>query len=205
MKKNEFFNFGSKLSSANAVVLAVNLDINKSSRNAFDKEHEHNKLIMGQYDGIDFPVIFKLIDRGKFNDILDTGWASLYLITRKLKSVLEHNNLSGWKSFPVKVYDVKGNEVSDYYGLSITGRCGATKYDQSEIIEKRLVPQGPLVRYYKGISFNDWDGSDFFIPDKTTYIFTEKTAADILKKNNISNMSLTDLADEETDIDMLEI
>ena len=59
----------------------------------------------GKYEGIDFPVIFKQEMGKKWTDILDIDWSNLYLISSKIKAVLEENKLTGWKTFPVKVYD----------------------------------------------------------------------------------------------------
>jgi hypothetical protein len=117
-----------------------------------------------------------------------------------MKTVLESNNLTGWKTFVVKVLDKQGQEIQGYYGLSITGRCGKIDYSKSEIIEKRLVPNGPLGKYYKGlhIGLDKWDGSDFFIPEKYLgTIITSKTA-DILKKSQLTNIKLQNLAEIET-------
>lgn len=197
MGSNFFFSFGGKLASANAQVSAVGLEVNENRINY------HFKLVKGEFEGMAFPVVFQQQYKGKFNDILDTGSVSLYLISENMKKVLEDNELTGWKVFPIRLFDLKGNEMDGYYGFSIVGRCGRVSYDQSEIKEKRMVPQGPLFQYYKGISFDRWDSSDFFIPEKTAHIFITKKAAEILKKNKISNMSLVNLADLETDVDII--
>src|ERR1700722_12108165 len=87
MESKEFFDFGSKLSYANAQVSAVELDIEPDETGT--KIRDHSKLIKGQFEGICFPVVFKQKYKGKFTDILDTGWANLYLISEKLKKLLE--------------------------------------------------------------------------------------------------------------------
>lgn len=197
MNTREFFRLRSKLVSANAQFSATGLNTDKN------RVSDHSKLIDGEYEGIDFPVIFKQRYKGKFTDILDTGWPGLYLISENLKKLLEDNGLTGWKVFPVRLFDLKGNEIDGYYGFSIIGHCGSVNYDQSKIMEERMVPHGPLVQYYKGISFDRWDGSDFFIPEKTGHLFITKKAAEILKKNKISNISLVNIADVETDVDLI--
>lgn len=199
MQTSEFFSFDSKSLTANTLICATELDLEPNPNRTM--EDDHSKLIEGQYDGIAFPVVFKQWRKGKFNDILDTGWVSLYLISENLKNVLEHNKLTGWQIFSIQLHDLKGNEVLGYYGLSIVGRSGRTNYDRSEILEKRWIPHGPLVQYYKGVSFDKWDGSDFFIPDKTHHIFITEKAAKILKKNQISNLILTNISDLEMDVD----
>ncbi|MFM9709676.1 hypothetical protein, partial [Streptomyces galilaeus] len=86
---------------------------------------------------------FKQKQEGKFNDILDTGWANLFLISETLKTILENHKLTGWNVFPIKLYDLRGKEIDSYYGFSVVGHCGLTNYDAAEIVEKRKVPNGP--------------------------------------------------------------
>lgn len=168
-----FFNFQSQLLSSTFRAPPVNLR---------SGEKEWYLLITGDYKNIDFPVIFKQTHGNKMRDILDTERPNIYLISDRLKVVLEQNGLTGWKSFPIKLYDKKGNEIFGYHGFSITGRSGPTSYDNCEIIEKRYVPNGPVCKFYKGVYINGWNGDDFFIPDGTVSIFITKKAADVLKK-----------------------
>ena len=183
-----FFKFSSKHISSTLQAHAVELGLDENGTN------NHWNLIKGIYHGIDFPVIFKQVYGNKLHDILHTGWPGLYLISEKMQLLLKNNHLTGWKVFPIKLYAKKDNEIFGYYGFSITGHCGPTSYAQSEIIEKRLVPNGPICKYYKGIFIDKWDGTDFFTPEGTYQTFITKKAADILKKNKISNMILTNLS-----------
>ena len=194
MKAGDFFSFGSKLASTNVQVSAVDL---KTDKNGIS---DHSKLIKGQCDGISFPIVFKQKREGKFNDILDTGWANLFIISENLKKILDDHELTGWNVFPIRLYDLSGNEIDGYYGLSIVGHSGPTNYDSSEIVEKRKVPNGPLSQYYKGLSFDRWDGSDFFTPDKTYQILITKRAAEILKSHKITNLQTESLSEKETPV-----
>ncbi|MBX3102798.1 MAG: hypothetical protein KF690_09840 [Bacteroidetes bacterium] len=199
MNIKEFYSFGSKLSSSTLQVHPVGLKefhpIDPNKRYLYDED----RLIQGDYTDISFPVIFKQEYGKKLQDILDTGWGSLYLISDKMKVILEDNNLTGWKTFAVKVIDKKGQEIQGYHGLSITGRCGKIDYGKSEIIERRLVPNGPLVKYYKGlhIGLDNWDGTDFFSPEKTLWTIVTKRVAEVLKKNKLTNIMLENLAEIE--------
>lgn len=157
-------------------------------------------MIKGDYTGIEFPVIFKQKYGSKLHDILDTGYVGLFLISDKLKTILEVNHLTGWKTFLVTIYDRNENEVTGYHGFSVTGRCGSTSFEKSEIVEKQLVPTGPVCKYYKGIFIDKWDGSDFFSPEKKYQTFITGKAADLLKKNKITNMQLENSAEYEIDV-----
>ncbi|MDR3623769.1 MAG: hypothetical protein P4L16_01360 [Chlamydiales bacterium] len=101
-----------------------------------------------------------------------------------MKFVLENNNLTGWQTFPIKIFDKQKREIVGYHDLSITGICGPVDWNRSEIIEKRLVPTGPFGKYYKGlyIALDQWGKSDFFLPKNYAGIIVSSKAADVLKK-----------------------
>ena len=187
MEQEVFFDFCSKLSSSTVLAPPIELQI------------DDLKLIRGDYRGINFPVIFKQKEGKKFCDILDTGYPSLYLISERMKILLMENNLTGWKTFPIKLYDKKGNVIAGYNGFSITGSSGPKNYEKSQIIEKQFVPLGPIIKFYKGFLIDKWDKSDFFLPEKTTMTCITKKAAEILRKNKITNMYLEETADYESD------
>ena len=163
-------------------------------------------LVLGDYSGISFPIVFKQEYGKKLHDILNTGWPSLHLISDKMKVVLEENTLTGWKTYAVKVLDKRGQQITGYHGFSVTGRCGKIDHDQSEIIEKQFVPNGPVVKLYKGmhVDMNNWDGGDFFFPEKYFSIITTQRAAEVLKKNKLTNIRLENLAEIEVDYDMVQ-
>ncbi len=188
-KMKDFFDFSSTLVSTTVQAYSIDLNIN------------HRNLIKGEYQGIDFPVTFKQEDGNKLRDILDTGYPSLYLISERMKQLLEEHQLTGWKVFPILLYDKKGKEIAGYHGFSITGHSGPISYKKSEIIEFRRVPHGSLCRYYKGISIDNWDGSDFFTPKGTYQTCITRKVADILKKNKISNLHLENFTEYQIDVD----
>jgi hypothetical protein len=167
------------------------------------KRTDYNKLRTGQYDDILFPVQFKQESGKKMCDVLDTGSASFYLISDLMKKILEENNLTGWTTYRIKLYDKHNNELLGYCGFSVLGKCGPINYSKSPIIEKRLVPNGPICKFYKGlyIDLDTWDGSDFFIPENRRGIIVTKKAADILRKSKLSNVLLRNLSDFESSVD----
>lgn len=195
MSIEKFYTFSSKLSSSTVQAHAISLSGKEDNTGLFDQ----HRLIQGMYDGISFPIIFKQEYGKKLEDVLDTGWPSLFLITDKMKTTLEENVLTGWQTFEVKVLDKKGQEIQGYHGLSITGRCGKIDYSKSEIIEKRLVPNAPLGKYYKGlhVGLDKWDENDFFLPEDYFGIIITNRAAEVLKKNKLTNIRLENLGEIE--------
>ena len=196
MNKETFYTFSSKLSSSTIQAHPINLSVKEDSFGHFDQ----HKLTQGFYNGISLPVIFKQEYGKKAEDVLDTGWVGLFLISNNLRDVLVENGFTGWKTFAVKLLDKYGNEIQGYFGLSITGRCGKIDYTKAEIIEKRIVPNGPLGKYYKGlpVGMDEWDGSDFFLPNNNYGILVKGKVAVALKKSKITNLRFENIADIET-------
>jgi len=199
MDIKEFYKFGSKLLSS---TMQVHMDRPKGFLPIAPDERrlmDEDRLMQGVYNDFIFPIVFKQEYGKKLQDMFDTGTASLYLISDKMKTVLEDNHLTGWQTFAVKVFTKKGEEISGYHGLSITGRCGEIDDSKSEIIEKRLVPNGTIGRFRKGlyVGLDKWDGSDFFLPEKYLGTIVTSRAAEILNKSRLTNIRLQNLADIE--------
>lgn len=69
-----------------------------------------------------------------------------------------------------------------YYGLQVIG-----KYGKLELPKE--------AGFYTGFKFDykSWDKSDFFSPDETVLLFCTQKVRDLLKKNKIANIDLTDI------------
>ena len=188
-KENLFFDFSSRLLKKNITALPV------------DREIDRFKLVKGKYDGIQFPIVFKQNDGKNITDILDTGSVNLYLISDRTKDLLEANSITGWTTYPIRLYDKKGGEILGFHGFSVTGKCGKRDFSKCEIIRKPIRDQGPIWEFYKGVSINYWDGNDFCIPDGSLQIVLSEKGAKVFIANKISNVHLINLAEMETDVD----
>ncbi len=191
MKTECFFEFQTKMVASYFLARPINLP-----------KEDDLKLIRGDFIGIEFPIIFQQSAGKTLSDILDTEHPWLYLISERFRKVLVQNKLTGWKIYSIKLYDKKGSEILGYHGFSITGHCGQVDYEKSKIVEERLIPTGPLVKFYKGrfINLESWDGSDFFLPKGTIGSTVNEKAAEILRKEKISNLVLEPLIDQKTRI-----
>lgn len=194
MNIKDYYTLGSKLLSSTFQAHPISL---KSGEGNID---DNLRLVLGEYSYIDFPVIFKQEYGKNLRDILDTGFARLYLISENMRLILEEHELTGWNTFPTVVKDKKGNEVKGYYGFTITGRCGSIDYEKSEIIKKSLVKGGPKSRYYKGlyVGLDEWDGSDFFLPKGTFHPIVTKKAMQLITKAKLTNIRFEKLSEIET-------
>lgn len=197
MINNDFYIFGSKLSSDTVQVhMSTVMNQKNGITDGFDIQ-----LLKGEFDNWHFPIIFKLAHGKNLKDILDTGTASLCLISEKVKNIFEANNLTGWKTFEVKIFDKEDKIIHGYFGLSIVGRSGRIKFDKSNIIKKQLVQNGSFANYYKGFYFDiqNWDGSDFFLAENYFGTLISSRAAEILNKNGFSNVKIRDIKTIEMD------
>lgn len=194
---SDFFSFGSKLSASTVTAHPVNLQPGTEGNDPGEGE----RLISGDIGDIRFPVVFKQEYGSKFLDVLDTGFVSLYLISDKMKSIFQETGLTGWSCFPIELRAKKGEDIKGYNGLSIHGRCGPIDISKSEIVYKRLVAEGPLCTFYRGkhIGLDEWDGTDFFLPENNFGIVITRRAADIIKANKLTNIRLNNLAEIEFD------
>ena len=160
------------------------------------------ELLYGQYDSFDMPVIFqqrKSYGGKKFTDFLNTGYGSnLRPISDKVLDILIDNNITGWKTYPIQVFDKKGNEVPGYHGFSIIGRC---KDLDISLLKERVAVQyyesGPIREYYKGfpLDLSAWDGSDIFLLSGTGWSFITKRVYSLFKKHKITNIRYEKVTD----------
>lgn len=192
----EFYLFGSKLVSTTFHASPQGLNIKG------ENVRNDHKLIKGDYSGIDFPIIFQQGSYGgsKLYDILDTGFARLYLISDNMKNILLENKLTGWQTYSIMLFDRKHNRIDGYNGFSVTGKCGPIYYKKNTLFEKRHMPTTPLFNCYKGEYFDDktWDGTDFFTPQNSLAIIITSKSAKILNNTKITNIRLHNLLELET-------
>lgn len=155
----------------------------------------YSNLILGDYKDIHFPVIYHELRGGssgkRMRDILDTRYPPLYLISDRFKAILEKSGITGWKSYPIVLYDKKGNQIEGYNGFSIIGRAGKMqKFDQP-----------PLEYGYSAdadgcyFHIDTWDGSDIFNTESSWYIIVTERFIKVLIENKITACDYCRLTD----------
>ena len=188
MDLNTFFILGSSFSQVPICVSNEELNWDTNCR-----------IVKGDYSGVEFPIIFKQSSGKKWTDVLNPNSVSMYVVSQRFIELLEENNITGWKSYPIKILDKEDKEISGYVGFSLIGKCGPVDYLKSEVYEKQLVPNGTKNKYYKGlhVGWAEWDGSDFFIPEGSLNIIVTEKVRQVIKKHKITNIVLQSLADYE--------
>lgn len=125
------------------------------------------------------PFKMEITEGNKLYDIVGFQDTSNFAISEKLFNLLQEHSITGWKAYEISIKGVK----EKYYGFQVLGRC-----------EKLEQPKE--AGFYTGYKFDykSWDKSDFFSPDETVLLFCTQKVRDILKKNKITNIELTDIS-----------
>lgn len=126
------------------------------------------------------PFEMKVDEGRKLYDIVGFQDTSNFAISERLYNILQEYQITGWKGYEIKIDGI----TEKYYGFQVVGKCG--KLD-------RPIEAG----FYKGFKFdyNSWDNSDLFSPEGTTLLFCVEKVHDLMMKNKITNIMLTDIAE----------
>ena len=147
------------------------------------------------------PLRLRAYMGGQVTDFLWSDLASLVVISRKVVELLRDRAFTGWATYPVEVYDRKGEPLVDYFGLAITGRAGKQDRTRSRILTKPApAPGGQPYQVYRGFYFDEsqWDSSDIFLADGFKVVTLPVQKA--FKRARVSNVHFTPLADVEIDV-----
>lgn len=128
----------------------------------------------------------------KIADIIWTSSVAPLIVSERFINLLKSGSFKGWDKYKIKLLDKEKEEIHNYYGLSITGRCGSIDDSKSEKIMVNY-PAGKFPNY-KGLYFSptSWDGSDLFMTeDRTGWIFVTDRVKKALEGINIQNVKIT--------------
>jgi hypothetical protein len=146
------------------------------------------------------PVRFHHDEGSRVKDHIGTTWALLHLVSDRFIRALD--GFSGWRTYPVEVYDTGGDLIAGYQGLAVSGRCGPIDDELSPVmVLPPPVPQGAAMPHRIGIRFwpETWDGSDVFMPENTGWVLVTQEVRDALTAAKITGIEL----DRITEIELL--
>jgi hypothetical protein len=127
---------------------------------------------------VDEPIEF-VPDLGKHVfDYLPSTEPRAVLISAKIQEALRP--FSGWRTYPVTIFDRTGEVLPGYAGLSITGRSGP-------LLTKRPSPYEFSRCYFDP---KTWDGSDLFAPAGTSFMLLLPDVASAIKAAGVTNIAL---------------
>jgi hypothetical protein len=123
----------------------------------------------------------------------------IVIISEKFKSVLEVNNVSGWRTFAINLFDKGKKVINGYYWFIVMGKCGPLDRTKGEVVERDNIGNTGVYRVRIGTFFDNqtWDGSDIFRPEKTGCFFMTEKAKKIIEENGITNAAYTRITEME--------
>lgn len=131
-------------------------------------------------------------------DVIFTG-AGIVAIHERVRQLLLEHHFTGWRTYPVHVAGPAEGGYEDYHGLAITGRCGPFDYSRSVPFQKQM--PGGVFTYLRGEYFDEatWDGSDLFVPQRTTAILVVEAVKRAFEQAKVRNVRFTRLTECEID------
>ena len=129
-------------------------------------------------------------------DFIDTGFASLYLVSQRVVDLLGEHGLTGWRTFKVSVTDRQKRKAPFIHGFQVHGRCGPIDTSKSPRFVELGVNRVSKFLMQRGWVFDldTWDGSDIFVPERMDekicgHYFVTQRLKDIFEKAKVSNVS----------------
>lgn len=146
----------------------------------------YDQLAFGDHypEYIQFPIVFYQEDGKRMRDVLDMRSVGFFVISDRMKDVLEENGFTGWKTYPIQLYDKKKNLISGYSGFTVTGKGGRVYYPLNEAWNPVL-----------GWNPASWKGSDFFHFENTRHILVTERVMKVLRKHKIDAIDMDPLED----------
>jgi hypothetical protein len=136
-----------------------------------------------------------LNDQGRLADLVGLGWAMAFAVSERFVSILSAARLTGWTARPLRIVGMD-LPVTTYSVFCVTGRCGPVDYGRAQVVE----PLGHFTRL-RGLvtGAENWDGSDFCMPENRSSILVTDTAAEKIGAASLSSVRLTAVEEVEFD------
>jgi hypothetical protein len=155
------------------------------------------KIVRGEYKHPS-PVVLQRKKGTKYYDLLEAGYVGMYVISDRMKQLLEKEKIAGWSTYDVEVYGSMNERIDGYHGLAVSGRCGPLDNSKCERVTKQR-DNGVAYQTWLGFYFDidTWDKSDIFVPDGTIFkVVTEKFRSLVIS-NKLTNVSFDRLTEVE--------
>jgi uncharacterized protein DUF1629 len=146
------------------------------------------------------PIEFVRAEGRTPGDLIGTTYTTLTIVSQRFIDVLREHHFMGWTTFPILVRFEDGSDLERYFGLAVTGRCGAIDDSLSEpIILPPPVPSGRARSALRGVCFcpDTWDGSDMFCAQDYAGVFVTERVKETLERAGVTNVAFRRLSEIE--------
>ena len=169
----------------------IELDAIREGRLEDARAYWNNLIDYGDLSRYEFPIVFRQSKTfgSKIHEINPTNGVSYPIVSDRVISILEDNGITGWKTYPIILYDKHGNRLDGYNGFYVDvmkgmgldfeppqDRCDKTTEDWKWIVTKR-----------GWLDITNWDGRDFTRAERAT-IVTERVV-NLFKKEKVTGIS----------------
>ena len=143
----------------------IELDAIREGRLEDARAYWNNLLNYGDLSRYEFPIVFRQSKTfgSKIHEINPSDGVCYPIVSDRVISILENNGITGWKTYPIILYDKHGNRLDGYNGFYVDvmkgmgldfeppqDRCDKTTEDWKWIVTKR-----------GWLDITNWDGRDF--------------------------------------------
>ena len=143
----------------------IELDAIREGRLEDARAYWDNLLNYGDLSRYEFPIVFRQSKTfgSKIHEINPSDGVCYPIVSDRVISILEDNGITGWKTYPIILYDKHGNRLDGYNGFYVDvmqgmgldfeppqDRCDKTTEDWKWIVTKR-----------GWLDITNWDGRDF--------------------------------------------
>jgi|SRR5690554_734178 len=171
------------------VFLFSDSDKRESFRAQNENDYLTEEYLLSSVDDGD-TIKFSWLQGGKYYDIIATGYSGIYLVSEKTQSILKGAGFKGYSLRPITLTNKKHELVHGYRLLSVVSKVGSIINGKSgRKMMPPLVPWGDPYEAYIGLYFDvsTWDGSDFFYPEGTSYIFVVEEVKRLFEEHKVTN------------------
>ncbi|MEW5953614.1 MAG: HEAT repeat domain-containing protein [Bacillota bacterium] len=125
-----------------------------------------------------------------------------FLISDRIKNLFTQNNFTGWKTYPINLYDKSGSLINGYHGFAVTGKVGEIDYSRSEIVAKANNVFGKPEIVKRGIFFDEstMDGNDFMFAGSIILVTDQVVKALRKARPKVKNWEATPASEYELSI-----
>jgi hypothetical protein len=142
-------------------------------------------------------IFYWTYQKGEYGDL--ASMAALNMFSEKFIELLNKNNITNFKTYPVKVLN---KDAPKYYYIEI--QCKRIrKYDQ-KISGKNLVdfsgldPSWESMNKYRNyFDLDEWGGEDLFTIEGTKTIMCTEKVKNLVEKNKLKNFKFEELKNEK--------
>jgi hypothetical protein len=162
---------------------------------------KHRELSTGVWQP-EQPVVLRQADKGGSTpkDLVGTESVDIKLFSDRAIDVLRNGHFTGWKTYPVELFDRNGRRIPGYRGLAVSGRSGPIDPKRSAQFERisKLNPRR-TIQVWRGLLFDpsSCDGSDMFQPMGTAFMLVTEPVKDAFEKAKITNVRFQKITEME--------